>query len=275
MPTIQITTPTDLLQAKHIGLQIKEHGQEATKNQVKMYLSKCAELLDIQMSPANLDTYAIELLEMYPMESLEDIRECLKKGRRGEYSDNPKGRTYGKINLEVLSYWMSQHLEEKAMARERKIKQERNQPEEGSRLIDILEFQRQKINNMLAEGKSTEEIEPEYQKYKDLQEQLKEKSKKLREKLDTAANRKQQNTEEISALKAARIRNRKEIELQQARSFVKDYSDHQLKLMLSEEKDHDTREIIKQELINRHGTKNKGSEATGEKVADSASALER
>ena len=55
-----------------------------------------------------------DLVDKYKYDSIEDIQQALKKGRRGDY-----GRIYGKINMIVISEWMEKHLELKIDAMER------------------------------------------------------------------------------------------------------------------------------------------------------------
>ncbi len=111
---IPITKTTDLLQAKPINEHILAFGRNEVNLEVAKYVNKCIVGLGLTM-----DNYAIQILiedlvDKYKFDSIEDIQECLKKGRRGEY-----GTTYGKLNMIVISGWMIKHLEEKAIAREK------------------------------------------------------------------------------------------------------------------------------------------------------------
>ena len=99
---------------------IRESGDEACKTEIVKYAIKCVDQMGIQTSPSFLETFAEDALEVYPYESLEDIRECLKKGRQGKY-----GITYGKFNMIVFTDWMSKHLDDKAKAREDQLKNEK------------------------------------------------------------------------------------------------------------------------------------------------------
>jgi hypothetical protein len=99
---------------------IRESGIEQCKTEIVKYVVKCVDQMGIQTSPSFLETFAEDALEVYPYESLEDIRECLKKGRQGKY-----GITYGKFNMIVFTDWMSKHLDDKAKAREDQLKNEK------------------------------------------------------------------------------------------------------------------------------------------------------
>lgn len=234
--------------------QMIAFGIEPVKFEVKKWLTKCAEMLDIALSPSKLDTLSLDILDKYKTDSLEDVRECLKKGRQGYYSDSRDSVTYGKLNMEVISKWMGHHLEEKSAAREQQVREERERSEEehsGSRLIDIIENQKAKVRQMVADGKPDHEIEPEYKKVLELEGKLKESTRELHESMNAISKAKNKKIEEVQSIKVERLKNKEQVELEQAKSFVKDYSDQQLKFMLSEEKDSLTRSLIEQELKNR------------------------
>ena len=119
---IPITTSTDLLKAKPINEHILKFGRNEVNLEVAKYVNKCIVGLGLTM-----DNYAIQILiedlvDKYKFDSIEDIQECLKKGRRGEY-----GTTYNKLNMIVISDWMSKHLEQKAMAREKQHQTRKNE----------------------------------------------------------------------------------------------------------------------------------------------------
>jgi hypothetical protein len=100
---------------------VRESGDEACKTEIIKYAIKCVDQMGIQATPSFLETFAEDAMEVYAYESLEDIRECLKKGRQGKY-----GITYGKFNMIVFTDWMSKHLEDKARVREESLQNQKS-----------------------------------------------------------------------------------------------------------------------------------------------------
>lgn len=76
-------------------------------------MNKCVNSLGLEIDNSTLQTLIEDIVEKYKYDSIEDIRECIKKGRQGYF-----GKVYGKFDLIVISEWMSKHLEEKSIARE-------------------------------------------------------------------------------------------------------------------------------------------------------------
>lgn len=97
-------------------LQVNEHGEQAVKNMVKLWLIKLAEAIGDNITPSRLDMLSEDLIETYHYDSLEDLRECLKKGRRGDYGFGHHKRGY--ITALLLRDWMTEHLDYKASLRE-------------------------------------------------------------------------------------------------------------------------------------------------------------
>lgn len=136
---------------------VKEHGKEAVQLQIMSAISKCSEALDIPLSPQKIQLMAFDVLETYTHDSVEDVIEALKKGRRGVY-----GTTYNKLNMIVVSGWMAQHLEEKAMARENELK-EKKDPIEIDYAQVKREWEQQKLdNNKLKRDAGFEMFRAEY-----------------------------------------------------------------------------------------------------------------
>lgn len=81
-------------------------------------VGKASMQVGTDLNPMQIELMAEDLIDAYKYDSLEDIAEALKKGRQGRY-----GKVYGKLNGIVLAEWMGNHLEEKAIAREKSHKQ--------------------------------------------------------------------------------------------------------------------------------------------------------
>lgn len=110
---IQITKTSDLLKAKPISEQLVKFGRNEVSFQISNSVVKCAIGLNIELSNNQTQILIEDLVDKYKFDSIEDIQQCLKKGRRGDY-----GPTYGKLNMIIISGWMEKHLELKAAARE-------------------------------------------------------------------------------------------------------------------------------------------------------------
>jgi len=119
---IQISKTTDLLKAEPIVNHIQKFGRNDVEVEVSKYVTVCAVGLDIPIDNIKLQILVEDLVDKYRHDSIEDIRECLKKGRRGNYGPN-----YGKLNMIVISDWMARHLEEKYHALENKLESDKNE----------------------------------------------------------------------------------------------------------------------------------------------------
>lgn len=92
---------------------------------IKMALLKCTVALGINMSQAQIKMLVDDIYEVYSYESLEDIRECFKNARQGKYGFDMFKRDI--ISMPLVRFWMGLLLEEKAKARERIKREEKDQ----------------------------------------------------------------------------------------------------------------------------------------------------
>ena len=111
----------DILKAKPIFLQVNEHSEKHVKQIIATWLLKLSSSIGdtLHNDADRLTTLVEDLMDVYSYDSLEDVRECFKKGRRGEYGFGHHKR--GFITMLLLREWMSRHLEEKAVIREKEI----------------------------------------------------------------------------------------------------------------------------------------------------------
>ena len=111
----------EILTAKPIFLQIKEHNQIQVLQLVSLWLVKLSDAIGdtLKENPSRLKDLAQDLIEVYKYDSLEDIRECLKNGRRGVYGFGHNKR--GFISMMLLREWMEKHLDKKAELREKEL----------------------------------------------------------------------------------------------------------------------------------------------------------
>lgn len=98
-------------------MQIKEHGEELVQAEIITYIAKLALGLGIQLSNEAILLLSEGILEVYAYDSIEDVKECLKSARNGLYGWGMLPRST--ITMMHVREWMAQHLEKKAIAKER------------------------------------------------------------------------------------------------------------------------------------------------------------
>jgi hypothetical protein len=168
---IQITKTSDLLKCKPIAEVSREVSEEAVKMVIAQSLLKCSAAMNIQMPQPSLEVIAEDIIDKYKFESVEDIIECLKKGRRGDYATDKDSKAYGKLNMEVISIWMTKHLDVKYQEREKAIQNEKKGELEdnfdaaefykkGKEYIDFLKEKEKKSNSF--SGSKYDEIKHQY-----------------------------------------------------------------------------------------------------------------
>lgn len=99
-----------------MATQIKEYGEENVLVVIRMAVEKCIIGLNISMADEQVVTLCEDILEKYEFDSLEDVKECLKKGRQGYYGFGHESRSA--LTMILITNWMGQHLEKKSQARE-------------------------------------------------------------------------------------------------------------------------------------------------------------
>lgn len=114
--TVATSKPADILACPTISQQIKEHGSQAVFFEISQYVERCALAIGVELSNAQLTVLVEDLKDMYRYDALEDLREALKKGRRGQYGYGMHNRRT--LTLPLIQEWMQKQLEEKSRARE-------------------------------------------------------------------------------------------------------------------------------------------------------------
>lgn len=137
---IEISHNKDLLSARPISMVLKMTEERVVYVHVSMCIDKACDVMGIQCDPARQYLLAIELVETYPNESIEDIQEMLKKGRRGQLDSGFEKR--GIINFSLLSSWMDQHLTDKYKEKERQAEEEKNQGKEPLEEVDYESYKK-------------------------------------------------------------------------------------------------------------------------------------
>jgi hypothetical protein len=243
---MMITKTTDLLLATRITDQLAEFGEDIVINEVKKWVVKCSASLDIAMDQIKIETLAEDMVAKYPQDSLEDLRETLIKGRRGYFKGKDK-KTYGKLNMEVISEWMDVHLEDKAIARENEQRQS-IEPEHKVvevRLIDIIDEKRKEILAKETDGTLTEK---EVWEYLEMKEDLNDKSKAYQEELKQAGKK---NTE-YRKFKVDYIVNAPEArEIEQWKIMMPDILVEDLRKLWKKTTSNDLKKVIEKEIERR------------------------
>lgn len=123
---IEVSNTADLLKCRPIVQQIATYGEGPVKAKVRMAVEKCAIGLNIELSDAQVVVLCEDLIDTYSHDSIEDVLECLKKGRRGVYGFGHNRRDT--LNMVLIREWMGQHLSEKWEQRERNHSAEKQKP---------------------------------------------------------------------------------------------------------------------------------------------------
>lgn len=95
-------------------------NEKEVNDKVMKMITKAGMQVGTDLTPMAIELMAEDLIDAYKYDSMEDIAEALKKGRQGRY-----GKIYGKLNGLVMAEWMNKHLEEKAIARENLLSQQK------------------------------------------------------------------------------------------------------------------------------------------------------
>lgn len=117
MKLIQIGKTSDLLKCESIATKLKIHSEQEVMVLVMTAISKCIISLGIEMEKETMLVLAEDIIAKFPNESLEDVFECLRRGRRGDFGFGHNNRKH--LNMLVISEWMQKLLELKSMEMEK------------------------------------------------------------------------------------------------------------------------------------------------------------
>ena len=115
-------------------MMVSEFGGENVKLEIVISIQKCSVGLGIQMSEMQMSILADDLMDVYKLDSVEDIIQCLKKGRSGKYGFGHNSRQ--SLNMMVLREWMAKHLDEKGEAREKELSKHKDHNDDDLGLVD-------------------------------------------------------------------------------------------------------------------------------------------
>ena len=174
MQLVTVSKPSDLINCIPISRQItdidkdgKSSGYNKVAGHILNALSETFLSIGCECTAKQLKLFTDDLMDKYRLDSIEDILECLKNGRQGNYGNN-----YGKLNMIVITDWMDQHLESKYREREKKEQNEKKKNASEIPTIDYkayrerLERERNDVPGKREKYITPEEIQRELKKYK-------------------------------------------------------------------------------------------------------------
>ena len=89
------------------------NGRMNLRKRITLELMNTAKLLGVEMNDEIIMMLSDSIIDKYLFDSMEDVLKCLHNAGLGAYP------FWGKIEMKLISRWMEEHLEDKAMALER------------------------------------------------------------------------------------------------------------------------------------------------------------
>ena len=126
--------------------------------QIVKLVEQCNINQNLTIQQYQIPVIAAQLIEKYPVESLEDFVLCFKRGGAGFYG------TIYKLDASVLCEWMTAYLDEKYTFLESKVKEEQAKAAEENE-VNYEEFKK-RSDEVFKKEKQTNYKENEYQKWK-------------------------------------------------------------------------------------------------------------
>lgn len=125
--------------------------------QIAKLVEQCNINANLSIQQYQIPVIAAQLVELYPVESLEDFVLCFKRGGAGFYG------TIYKLDASVLCEWMKAYLDEKYTFVEGKVKEEQSKHTEANS-VNYEEFR--KRAGALFEKEKNNKVDNDYQIYK-------------------------------------------------------------------------------------------------------------
>lgn len=144
-------------------IQARHFGEDKVLAVIRAAIEKCAISLGITMTEEAIAVLCYDLFDVYRNDSVEDIIECLKKGRRGVYGFGHNSRS--NLNMILIHEWMVKHLEEKSEIREKELSKFKLIDKEPLKDVDY-ESYKKRVQEKQKEPKRTNANENAYQRYK-------------------------------------------------------------------------------------------------------------
>lgn len=132
MPTVKqlkdsllsIRTVDEALNYPTIQRELKHYGAGETIARMFAEIKRGLSAFNVKknMSPEQIELFIEDFIDLYNYESIADLKIMLKNARNGKY-----GQHYQSIDGLLLMSWFKQYLDEKAQARSRRHKAEKNE----------------------------------------------------------------------------------------------------------------------------------------------------
>jgi hypothetical protein len=115
--------------------QVTALGSVKVKTMIEFQLARLASLMVTggNLNDTLVDFIAGELMDMYPTESVADIKLCLERGAMGRYGEIQR------MDGVTIGVWMQKYLDEKYEELEKNIEKKRNQNQGNAAPIEGLE----------------------------------------------------------------------------------------------------------------------------------------
>lgn len=126
--------------------------------QITKLLNGCNIAENLNIQKYQIPIIAAQLIELYPVESLEDFVLCFKRGQCGFYG------TIYKLDASVLTEWMAKYLDEKYQLIESNVKKQQQQTTEENE-INYDKF-KERVGQFLETKRVNNFKENEYQRQK-------------------------------------------------------------------------------------------------------------
>ena len=155
-------TITKCLTDPHISVLISEYGFKAIAERIIIELKKINLLYGFKTDESYYPLFVEFIIQTYKFESMADIIMCLTNGRNGKY-----GKPFKQLDPATFQKdWMSQHLEQKAIARESKNDKNKHDFKDKTEYTKTVLQGIENLKEIAKSKKKTTDKEAEYQKFK-------------------------------------------------------------------------------------------------------------